>query len=148
MNQTTSKTPAHLWVIGILALLWNALGAFDYIATQYRLDFYMSQFNAEQLEYFYNFPAWADGSWAIAVWGSLLGTIGLLLRKAWAIWLFGAAIVCLAINTVYNFMVSNGIEVMGRAAVIVTGVIWVIALFLFFYARSLAAKGVLARGKQ
>jgi len=142
MNQA-SKTPAHLWIIGILALLWNALGAFDYVATQYRLEFYMSQFNAEQLEYFYNFPAWADGVWAIAVWGSVLGTIGLLLRKSWAVWLFGAAIVCLAVSSVYNFVLSDGMAVMGRAAVIFTGVIWLIALFLFFYARALSKRGVL-----
>ena len=81
MNQTNPKTPAHLWIVGILALLWNALGAFDYTATQYRLDFYMNQFSAEQLEYFYTFPAWAVCMWAIAVWGSLLGTFGLLFRK-------------------------------------------------------------------
>ena len=143
MNQT-SKTPAHLWLVGILALLWNALGAFDYTATQYRFDFYMSQFSAEQLEYFYNFPAWADGFWAVAVWGSLLGTIGLLLRKAWAVWLFGGAIVCLAITTVYNFVLSDGVAVMGSAAVVFTAVIWVIALFLFFYARALSNRSVLS----
>jgi hypothetical protein len=142
MNQTP-RAPAHLWIIGILALLWNALGAFDYIATQYRLDFYMKQFSAEQLEYFYTFPAWADGTWAIAVWSSLLGTFGLLFRRAWAVWLFGAAIVCLAINTVYNFVLSDGIAVMGSAAVIFSGVIWIIALFLFFYARALTKRGVL-----
>ena len=142
MNQTP-RAPAHLWIIGILALLWNALGAFDYVATQYRLDFYMKQFSAEQLEYFYTFPTWADGTWAIAVWGSLLGTLGLLFRKAWAVWLFGAAIVCLAMNTVYTFVLSDGLAVMGNAAVIFSGVIAIIALFLFFYARTMAKRGVL-----
>jgi len=143
MNQTDTKTPAHLWIIGILALLWNAMGAFDYIATQYRLDFYMSQFSAEQLEYFYNFPAWGDAAWAVAVWSSLLATIGLLLRKAWAVWLFGIAIVGLAITSVYNFVLSNGLAVMGSGAAIFTAVIWAIALFLFFYARGLSRRGVL-----
>ena len=137
------KAPGHLWIVGLLALLWNALGVFDYIATQYRLDFYMKQFSAEQLEYFYTYPAWADGAWAIAVWGSLLGTFGLLLRKAWAVWMFGAAVVFLAITTVYSFVLSDGIAVMGSAAVIFSAVIWVIALFLFFYARALATRGVL-----
>ena len=48
-----TKTPIHLWIVSILAVLWNAMGAFDYIATQYRLESYMSQFTPEQLEYFY-----------------------------------------------------------------------------------------------
>ena len=29
MNQANSATPKHLWIVGILAVLWNAVGAFD-----------------------------------------------------------------------------------------------------------------------
>ena len=28
---STSKTPWHLWVVAVLALLWNGAGAFDYL---------------------------------------------------------------------------------------------------------------------
>ena len=37
MNDNTSKTPVHLWIVGILALLWNAVDAFDFLATQIKL---------------------------------------------------------------------------------------------------------------
>ncbi len=143
MNTAKQKTPIHLWVIGILALLWNLVGAFDYAATQLRLESYMSQFTTEQLDYFYGFPAWMDAAWAIAVWGSLLASLLLLLRKSWAVSLFGIALVGLAVSTIYNFVLMNGAEVMGEAAVMFTGVIWVIALLLFFYARAMDNKGVL-----
>ena len=26
-----ARTPAHVWIVGILATLWNAFGAYDYI---------------------------------------------------------------------------------------------------------------------
>ena len=143
MNETRTKTPVHLWIVGILALLWNAVGCFDYYATQTKLESYMSQFTPQQLEYFYSFPAWADAAWAIAVWGSLLGAVGLLLRKAWAVWLFGLAILAMLVTAVYNFALSDGMAIMGREAVIFTGVIWVIALFLYFYARAMAGRRVL-----
>jgi len=142
MNATT-KAPVHLWIVGILAVLWNAIGCFDYYATQSKLESYMSQFTPEQLEYFYGFPAWVDACWAIAVWGSLLGSILLLARKAWAVWLFGLAILGLAATTVYNFVLSDGMAVMGSGAALFSVVIWVIALFLFFYARAMVRKGVL-----
>ena len=29
MNSMTVKTPWHLWVVGVLALLWNGFGAYD-----------------------------------------------------------------------------------------------------------------------
>ena len=92
MNGQTAKAPLHLWIVGVLAVLWNAIGAFDYSATQLRLEAYMSAFTPEQLEYFYGFPAWTVAAWAIAVWGALLGSIALLLRKAWAVWAFGISI--------------------------------------------------------
>jgi hypothetical protein len=143
MHESTAKAPRHLWIVGILATLWNAIGAFDYSATQLRAEFYMSQFTPQQLAYFYGFPAWAVAAWAVAVWGSLLGSLGLLMRKAWAVWLFGAAIVAMALTTLQNFVLTDGAAVMGPGAVEVTAVIWIIAIALFFYARAMAKRGVL-----
>ena len=142
MNQS-AKTPVHLWIVGILAVLWNAMGAFDYTATQYRIESYMANFTPEQLEYFYGFPAWADAAWALGVWGSLLGSLALLLRKSWAVWLFGISILGLAGTTVYNFVLSNGAEMMGEGGAMFTGIIWLIVLLLFFYSWAMAKRGVL-----
>jgi len=144
MNQNAVKAPVHLWIVGILSLLWNAVGAFDYLATKMRLDFYMSQFTAAQLEYFYSFPTWVIAAWAVGVWGALLGSLALVLRKALAVLLFGASILGLAVSSVYNFALTNGMEIMGSEGAMFTGVIWLIALFLFFYARAMAKRGVLS----
>jgi len=142
MNQTP-KTPVHLWIVGILAVLWDAVGAFDYSATQFRYPPYMEKFTPEQLEYFYNFPAWADACWALGVWGAFLGSIALLLRKTWAVWLFGVSLVGLAGTTVFSFLLSDGAALMGEGAGIFTAIIWAITLFLFFYAQAMAKRGVL-----
>ncbi|MGD9265304.1 MAG: hypothetical protein PVJ71_05945 [Lysobacterales bacterium] len=143
MSEANVKTPIHLWIVGILALLWNAVAAFDYFATQTQMESYMSKFTPQQLEYFYGFPAWMDAAWAIAVWGSLLGALALLIRKSWAVPLFGAAILGLLVSSIYNFIIADGAAVMGDQGVIFTAVIWVVALFLFFYARAMAQRGVL-----
>jgi hypothetical protein len=143
MNATAVKVPRHLWVVGIIAVLWNAIGAFDYAATQFRLDFYMSQFTPEQLEYFYGFPAWAVASWAIAVWSSLIASVGLLLRRVWAVGLFGIALAAMLVTFLYNFVLSDGLSMVGTGGAIFTAVIWAIAIFLFFYARAMAKRGVL-----
>ena len=143
MNATTSKVPRHLWIVGIIAVLWNAIGAFDYAATQFRIESYMSQFPPEQLEYFYGFPAWAVASWAIAVWSSLIASLGLLLRKVWSVGLFGLALAAMVITFLYNFVLSDGLSMLGTGGAIFTAVIWAIAIFLFFYARAMAKRGVL-----
>ena len=143
MNETTTKVPRHLWLVGVLALLWNAMGAFDYTATKFRVEAYLSGYSPEQLAYFFGFPAWAVATWAIAVWSELIGSVGLLMRKAWCVWLFGVSIVAMMITGIYNFGLSEGIAMMGTGAVAFTAVIWIVAFSLFFYARAMAKRGVL-----
>ena len=141
---TPSRTPWHLWFIGIVALLWNAMGAFDYLMTQTENATYMGRFTPEQLEYFYGFPTWVVAAWAIAVWGGVLGAILLLLRKRLAAPVFLVSFLAMVVTSVHNFLLSDGAAVMGGGAVAFSALIFVFALALWLYARAMAARGVLA----
>ena len=143
-SAAASRTPTHLWIVGVFSLLWNAMGAFDYTATHLELESYMSPFSPEQIDYFYGFPAWATSGWAFGVWGAFVGSIALLLRKSWATWAFGISLAGLAISTLYNFGLSEGLEIMGTGGAIFTAVIWLVAILLFVYSRRQARNGVLA----
>lgn len=139
----TIRTPWHLWVVGVLSLLWNAMGAYDYLMTETQNEAYMSSFTPEQLEFFYGFPAWVVAFWAIAVWGGVLGSILLLLRKKLAVGVFLASFVSMIITTIHNWGLSNGLEVMGSTGIIFSVMIFVFALFLYLYARAMRDRGVL-----
>ena len=139
----TVKTPIHLWVVGVLALLWNAMGALDYLMTTTQNEAYMAQFTPEQLEFFYGFPSWLVGFWAIAVWGGVLGALLLLLRRKLAVPVFAVSFLCMVVTTIHNYGFSNGAEIVGTFGLVFSVIIFVIALGLVFYAKGLAAKGVL-----
>ena len=143
-GEARSKTPVHLWIVGVLSLLWNAMGAFDYLATQLKLESYMSQYSEVQLEYFYSFPKLVTACWAFAIWGAVAGSIFLLLRKKWAVWAFVVACTGMVFTTIYNFGMTNGAEIMGSTGVIFSVVIWVVTLFLLWYSWTQAKKGVLS----
>jgi hypothetical protein len=148
MNATTSvpdrSVPWHLWVVGVLALSWNSVGAFDYVMTETRNASYMSSFTREQLDYFYGFPKWAIATWALGVWGGVLGSLLLLLRRRLAVVVFGVSLAGTAITFFYNYVLTNGLAIMGGAGVAVfSAVIILIAIALLFYARGLAARRVL-----
>lgn len=136
-------TPKHLWVAGVLALLWNSVGAFDYVMTETRNPSYMGSFTPDQLAYFYGFPAWVTAAWALAVWGGVLGSVLLLLRKRLAVPVFGVSLAAMMLTSLYNFVLSNGLAVMGRDAAVFSAVIFVIAVALLVYSRRLARAGVL-----
>ena len=141
---TSTTTPWHLWAVCALALLWNSVGGYDYTMTEMRNAAYMSAFTPEQLAYFNAFPKWAIATWALGVWGGVLGSIALLLRKRWAVPVFAISLAAMTLTFFYNFVLSNGMAVMGGAkALLFPAVIWIVGLALLAYARGLARKGIL-----
>ena len=102
-------TPWHLWVVGVVGLLWSAVGAMDYVMTQTRNEAYMSNFTPEQLSFFYGIPAWADATWAIAVWGGVFGSLLLLFKRRLAVWVFLASLVGLLITAFQNYVLCHDV---------------------------------------
>jgi hypothetical protein len=130
------KTPVHLWIIGIVSLLWNAFGAFDYTMTQTKNQSYLAAFTDEQRAYFDSLPAWADAVWALGVWGALAGSILLLMRSRHAVTAFGVSLAGLLLSTIYQFFISDvdAMAIMPPEAVYITVAIWIIAVALLIYA--------------
>ncbi|GAB3270161.1 hypothetical protein [Parahaliea aestuarii] len=143
-DSRTGAAPWHLWLVGILSLLWNAVGALDFVMTQTRNEQYMSAFNEEQLAYFYGLPMWVVICWGVAVWGAVLGSILLLLRKRLAVAVFLVSLLGMILTTVHSYLLANGLEVMNDPfAVWFSGAIFVIAVVLFVYAGSLSRRNIL-----
>lgn len=140
----SAKTPWHVWVIGAVSLLWNAVGAMDFTMTQTKNEAYMKAFTPEQLEYFYGFPFWVVITWGVATWGSLLGSALLLLRRKLAEQVNLAVLVAMAFTFFHNFVLSDGLKIMGGAGpVVFTGVIVAVGVLLYVYARAMRKRGVL-----
>lgn len=144
-STASGSTPWHLWVVGVVSLLWNAVGAMDYVMTQTKSASYMAAFTPAQLEFFYGFPAWVVAAWAIAVWGGVVGSLLLLLRKRLAVTVLLASFLAMVVTSFHNFVLSNGMEIMGGAGPLAfTAAIFLVALALVFYARAMQRRGGLA----
>lgn len=142
--EASTKALWHLWVVGGLSLLWNAMGAFDFVMTQTKNEAYMQAFTPEQLEYFYGFPLWVNVSWGIATGASVIGSLFLLLRLRAALPVFMVSFVAMVLTTLHNFVLSDGWRVMGGVGVLIfSAVIFVIALLLVVYACRMGRRCVL-----
>ena len=137
------KPPIQFYIVAVLALLWNLVGAFDYVMTETKNEAYMGQFSAEQLEYFYGFPAWVIAFWALAVWGGVLGAVLLLMRRKLAVTVFLISFLCMVVTSIHNYAIAGGGEIMGSTGLFFSVVIFVVALGLILYARKMARKGLL-----
>lgn len=138
------RAPWHLWLVGIVALLWNGFGAIDYTMTQLQGDEWLANMEPTQalLDWYHGLPAWYDAAWAVGVWGGLLGGLLLLLRRRWATPVFVLSFLGWAAGAVYAFFLSDGIEVMGAywPIQLVHGAA---AVLFIGYALVMARKGVL-----
>jgi len=132
--------PWHLWAVGIATLLFNAMGVLSYTMTKFgRLaDLGMTP---DQIAFMDSYPAWISAFWALGVWGAFAGSVLLLLRSRWALAAVIVATIGLVGTTIGNYLVLDVPAAMQAPAL--DAAIWVVTLFLLFYARRMAAACVL-----
>lgn len=146
MDTMTVRTPWHLWVVGVVSLLWNGFGAFDYINTNTRGEAYMREMGMTQpmIDYFNAMPVWMYVPWTVGVWGAVIGSILLLFRRKLAAPVFLLSLLGAAVSLVYglvNPMPAGPPEMAAMAYM--PWIIVLIAAFLAWYAWAMKKKGVL-----
>jgi hypothetical protein len=141
---TTNKPSVGFWIIAVIALLWNSLGVIAYLGQVYITDEALNIMTPEQQELLANTPAWITGVFAVGVFGGLLASILLLLRKKWAVPLFLISLLAVLINTCYSFFATNQAEVYGTLqGIVMPLIIALIAIFLYMYSKKTAANGLI-----
>jgi hypothetical protein len=96
MQQAVSaRTPAHLWIVGILSLLWNCFGAYDYTMSHMRNMDYLGKMGDPNvmLAYMDSMPMYAKFGWGLGVWAALLGSVFLLMRSRYAVHAFALSVI-------------------------------------------------------
>ena len=144
---TGLKTPWHLWVVGVLSLLWNAFGGFDFVSTTTRGEAYWraSGMTQPMIDYYHAMPGWMYLPWALGVWGAVAGSILLLVRRGWAVPAFGLSLIGAVVSLIYGKLINPPPPPPPAMAAMtyMPWVIVVIAALLLWYAWAMAKKGVL-----
>ena len=146
-----SRTPWHFWLAAIVSLLWNAFGGYDYTMTQLRDPAYFATISDQmhvpvaELNAFYDsFPAWASALWAIGVWGSIAGSILLLIRSRHAATAFLISLAGAVLSFIYQWTIDVPPEMTDDAMAKIMPIVIVGAIVLqWWYARRMRAAGVL-----
>ena len=143
----TVKTPWHLWLVGVLSLLWNGFGAFDFIQTTTRGEAYMREMGFDQamIDYHLAMPAWIYVPWTLGVWGAVIGSVLLLLRRRWAVQAFALSLIAALASLIYGKFIDPLPPAPAEMAVMgwMSFVILLIAVLLFVYAFNMRKRGVL-----
>lgn len=139
MSESTNKPNALFWVIGVIALIWNLMGVAAYLFQAFITDEMIAELPKEQqAEFLVEHPSWYTALFALAVFGGALGCILLLIRKKMAFQLFVLSGVCAIVQQVYLFMNVD------LSSIVMPVMIIVVCLFLAWYAKDVAKKGILS----
>jgi hypothetical protein len=128
----------------VAALLWNLLGGLAYLSEVMISEEALAAMSAAEQAAYASRPAWAVSATAIAVWGGLLGCIALLMRKRWALPVLAASLVGVIVQIAGLVAHAETQALLRPAAVVLQGVVLLVAIGLVFLARRGIREGWLA----
>ena len=148
--KTTDTTPSALfWVISGALLLWGLGGASIYVAyfietpEEFALTAETAANRQAYADYVANIPFWAIAVGIIAAVTRLLGAIGLLLRRAWALPFYIISVVFFLLALYRAFVLANVASVMSGPHIAVEGVFLALSIFAIWFANENRSKGIL-----
>lgn len=140
-----ASAPWHLWVVGVVTLLWNAIGAADLIFSNLRSPFWFEamQYPPAGIAYLDAFPFWARLAWGMGTIGAFLGSLLLLFRSRLAVIAFALSLVGILLTTIYEAGAVMAPELEAMQPAWFPILLWSVAVFLLIYSWSMRRKGVL-----
>jgi hypothetical protein len=135
-----SRPTTSFWIIGGAALVWNLIGLVFYYSHVTMTPEALAGFTPEQQAFFTGTPMWATSAYAIAVTAGVLGSLFLLLRKAWAVPLFVVSLLAIVVQNFYSFALARGLEVWGASGAIFPSIVVVVGIALVWYSRQAKAQ--------
>ena len=101
-----AAAPLHLWVVGVLLVLWNGLGVALAIAAQTAR---MPSVDPDISAYFDNQPLWFVLIADLGPIAGLAGAVAMLLQSRTALWFFVAQIVITSLANGYEVVVGSSL---------------------------------------
>ncbi len=138
--ETNTTVPKWFWVVTILALLWYLMDMSAFIMRVFMLETMLNGMPEVQQGLYLNMPVWVNLVFAAEVFGGVLGSVCLLLKKRWALVLFSISIVGVILQTSYVYFLSEAINIMGTPAIVMPLVAVCIGAGLIVFTKSAISK--------
>jgi hypothetical protein len=129
-----------VWIVAILALLWNGSGAYTIMMAQAGR---LADLTTDEAAYYAAQPLWFVIATDIALLAAIAAAIALLLRRRAAAWLFALSLIAIFVHNIYDLAAGTSRVLVSRGALIVTLIIAVIAVLEFAYAWGMKNRAVL-----
>ncbi|MDP9414233.1 MAG: hypothetical protein M3Q08_09095 [Pseudomonadota bacterium] len=132
---STASVPRWFTAVALLAVIWNAFGVVMYLSSVGVFGDPMAGLSEPERAAASSIPSWITGAFAIGTLAGLIGSLGLLLRKAWAQPVLLASMVALLVLEGWIMFFSGALAVFGLAVPITVSAGAILLLWLATHAR-------------
>ena len=136
-----ANVPSGFRLLSIIAFAWNLTGVTMFLLQTSMTPAQMAALPEEQQRVFAAMPSWLPVFYGLGVFGGVLGSLGLLLRRRWAIALFAISLSAVIVQMAAIYALTPAWEVSGASGVPMTALIIGIAAFLLWYAWYASKRG-------
>ena len=143
MTTEQAKPATTFWVVAIIALIWNGMGVAAYLGQVTMSEEVLQALPEDQRNIITSTPVWATGAFALAVWGGLLGSLLLLMRKKLAAPVLIVSFVGIVVQMCHSLFMTNSIDVYGPGGMVMPVMVLAFGAYLVYFSRREAANGTL-----
>ena len=136
MVDNRKAVPRWFTITAVVAIVWNLLGVSAFIMQMMMTPEMLAQLPQAERELYESTPGWVLVAFAVAVFGGVIGSLGLALRKVWSLLFLWLSLFAVLAQNAYSFFMSNAVEVYGIQAMVMPVLVIVIAVLLVVLARN------------
>lgn len=138
-----STTPKWFMPVAVVALIWNLLGCAAYLADVMAGPEAVAAMTEAQQAMYAARTSWMVAATAIAVWFGAAGSLGLVLRKRWALPLLLGSLLGIVVQDLGLFVISDAASyaTAETVAMALQGLVLIVGVALVMVARKASAEG-------
>lgn len=132
----TIKIPVWFWILAVFFLLRNIMGVLSFFSHVFISDEMLTKLPEDQSALYGDYPLWTNVVFAIAVFGGLFGSLGLILKKKWAKLAFIVSLGGIIPQMIHDLFFTKSIEVYGPGqAAIMPVMVVTFGVFLIWFSK-------------
>lgn len=140
LSSVKSKTPWHVWLVGILTLLWDGSGAYTIMMAQAAR---LPGLTPDEIAYYAKQPLWFVIVTDFALVTAIAAGVAVLLRSRHAVVLFALSLIAILQTNAWDLGAETSRVLVSRGALIVTCIIVALAALQLWYAVAMKKRTVL-----
>ena len=128
------RSNAHRW-IAVAALVWNLLGLMMFVMQISMSAEQVAALPAPERAVYETTPAWLTAAFGVAVVAGVLGSVGLLMRRRWAVPCFAVSLAAMLVQFAGAYLATPAWQAFGVGGLVMPIVLLGIGAALLVHAR-------------